>query len=422
MPSRITPIVALSLFAAVVLAGCRQDAPPPKPLDYAAELPPGQKALRKLEPANYPDFAAMNTDRAALVRAVDHSLTYLAHPSSRQFFPYLDITHERAVRSLQELRALAASPGAVDWNREVRARFDVYQSVGAPKADGAGYTGQVLFTGYFTPIYDASLTRTGPYQWPLYKRPRDLVTDNVGEGVYRRAGNAPAGGGPVPVEAGRYPTRAEIERGNLLAGQELVWLKTRWEAYVITVQGSARLRLTDGRIYEVGFAGTNGHDYASPGEQMIRDGVIAKPQLTLAGLRAYFEQHPEQMDRYLWVNPRMIFFTERPGGPYGSLNVPVTPGASIATDKAVFPRALPAYVVTTVRMFSPLHRNVTPSQAFGGEPTERVSFRGLMIDQDTGGAIRSAGRCDLYMGVGPEAEQAAGGQLFPGQLYYLVAK
>jgi len=412
------PRILIAASLALTLFGCRQESKPPaKALDYARELPPGELALRKIPPDMYPDFSVMQTDRAALVRSIDHSLTYLQAPSSKRFFPYADITHDRAVATLQALRQLAASPTA-DWNDEIRRRFDVYQSVGAPTPDplagpapSPGYSGEVLFTGYFTPIYNASLTRTGPYQWPVYKRPADLMSDESGEAVYRRApgsATAPAGGGGAiaPVADNRYWTRAEIERDGKLRGQELVWLTSRWEAYVVTVQGSARLKLTDGRTYEIGFAGTNGHPYVSPGRQMLADGVIRRDQLSLKGLGQYFAEHPEQMDRYLWLNPRTTFFTERPGGPYGKLNVPVTAMATLATDKEVYPRAMPAFLVTRI-----------PS-AGGGDR----AFSGLVLDQDSGGAIRSAGRADIYMGIGPQAEQLAGRQLHPGKLYYLAVR
>ena len=87
-------------------------------------------------------------------------------------------------------------------------------------------------------------------------------------------------------------TRAgNIETGHKLAGDELVWLKSRWEAYVVTIQGSARLRLADtGQIYEIGFAGTNGYAYTSPGRQMVADGVITEDQLSLRGLDGVFQQ------------------------------------------------------------------------------------------------------------------------------------
>lgn len=414
--SRRFAFAVLALAGLITAAGCKQTPPPPKTLDYSRELPPGQLALRKIPPSMYPSFRVEPADRPGLVRAIDQSLVYLAAPSSRRFFPYLDITHDRAVATLKALREIASSPTA-DFDAQIRQRFDVYQSIGAPQGDeliepapAAGYSGQVLFTGYFTPIYNASLTRTGPYQWPIYKRPADLVSDESGEAVYRRAdagqtqtsvGNTPI----APVAANRYWTRAEIEQGGKLAGQELVWLASRWEAYVVTVQGSARLKLTDGRTLEIGFAGTNGHPYVSPGRKMLADGVISRDQLSLKGLGQYFAENPQAMDRYLLLNPRTTFFTERPGGPFGKLNVPVTPFATLATDKEVYPRAMPAFLVTSV------------PAGTGSRP-----YSGFMLDQDTGGAIRSAGRADIYMGIGPQAEQIAGRQLFPGKLYYIAVK
>ncbi len=378
------------------MAGCRhQKKPPAQAIDFSRELPPGQLALRKLSPGEYPDFSIMQTRLDDLARSIDNSLVYLHAPSSRQFYPYLDITHPRAVATLEALKQLVAQArrGGAQWAVEIPRLFEVYQSIGAPNPDNTAYTGQVLFTGYFTPIYDASLTQQGPYQYPLYKRPADL---------------GPPGTTQPAEQEQKYLTRAQIvAHPSPLAGQELVWLKSRWEAYVITVQGSARLKLRDGRIYEVGYAGNNGYDYTSPGRQMLADGVISKDQLNLKGLAAYFQAHPQDMDKYLSLNQRYIFFTERPGGPFGSLNVPVTPMATIATDKSVYPRALPAWLDVPI-----------PTSELGNPQP----YHGLMLDQDTGGAIRAAGRCDIYMGVGPGAEQIAGHQLHAGRLYYLALK
>ncbi len=388
----------LLLLCTLPLGGCRPKQPAAK-IDYAQPLPAGQVALRKLSPAEYPDFSSAGADPAALRSSIDNSLAYLQTPSSRAFFPYLDITHDRAVATLRALRELVddgAGDRHVSFASAVRQQFDVYGSAGAPDANGAP-TGKVLFTGYFTPIYDASLTNDGVYRWPLYKRPADLMSDPANpESAARRT----ADGQTVP-----YYTRQQIESGQV-AGQELVWLSSRWEAYVITVQGSARLRLHDGRIDEVGYAGSNGLPYTSPGQRMVADGVIRKQDLSLKSLRSYFQSHPGDMDRYLWLNQRTVFFTERPGGPFGSLNVPVTPMASIATDKGVYPRAMPAFLMVRVP----------------GVSGETRDYRGIMLDQDTGGAIRAAGRCDIYMGVGPQAERLAGHQLHAGKLYYLALK
>lgn len=391
-----------------LLAGCRtQPVAGEKKIDYTAALPEGELALRKIGPDQYPNFAAalasMNIDE--LRRAVDHSLEYFSRAGSARGYPYLDIPRDRAEASLRAFKAVIDRlPQSSEFNAVIARTFDVYQSIGAPNPDGIGYSNRVLFTGYFTPTYDASPARGGPYQWPLYKRPADLVADVTGEHEGRRATD----GSMAP-----YFSRQQIESG-ALAGGELVWLTSRWNAYVITVQGSGRLRLPDGRIYEVGYSGTNGFDYASPGAQMVADGLIPREQLSFRALKEYFDAHPDAMDKYLWLNQRTVFFTERPGGPYGSLNVPVTRFASIATDKHVYPAGMVAFLSVPIPAGA-------PSPGGASVPNTRP-FDGFLLDQDRGGAIRSAGRCDIYMGIGQRAEETSGYQLNPGSLYYLAVK
>jgi membrane-bound lytic murein transglycosylase A len=401
----------LTVSLAVYLAGCQPAAKPvapPAAIDFRAPLPEGMVALRKIGPEEYPDFSAEAINPVALSASIDNSLKYLSAKSSQDYFPYLDISHERAIATLQRLRAICDEVQSSGWdpakfNRLIRDDFDVYKSYGAPALDGASFTDRVLFTGYCTPIYDASFTQIGEYQWPLYKLPADLDRDPMTGDVH---GRKTPDGQLVP-----YYTRHDIEVGGKLAGDELVYLKTRWEAYVVTIQGSARLRMQDtGKIFEVGFAGTNGYPYTSPGMQMVKDGVISQDQLSLRGLTAFFASHPEMEDKYLSIDERDVFFMERPGGPFGKLNVPVTRLATIATDKAqhdIYPRAMPAFVKTAIP--DPSGTDVHP-------------FSGFLLDQDTGGAIRASGRCDIYMGIGPSAESMAGAELQEGELYYLAIK
>ncbi len=407
MSIRMDRALVASLFASLLLAivapGCKKN----KPLNYGQELPPGQMALRKISPDEYPDFSKCTWNLGMLPRSIDASLLYMSKPSSKQYYPYLDITHDRAVASLRAMRELVNQAGGMDRaaagpfiDKQIRENFEVYKSIGAPNPDGPGYTDRVLFTGYCTPDREASLTRTGPFQYPLHKRPADLVSDQTtGETVGRKLPD----GTIAP-----YWTRAEIETQNKLAGNELVWLKSRWEAYIVTVQGSARLKLTDGRIMEIGYAGHNGYEYTSPGKQMVAEGAITKDQLSLKGMTAYFAAHPEAMDKYLSANKRTVFFMDRPGGPFGKLNVPVTTFATIATDKEVYPRAMPAFLDVPVPV--------------SGDSEKKFLFNGFMMDQDAGGAIRAAGRCDIYMGIGNEAEAKAGHQYNEGALYYVALK
>lgn len=383
------------------VSACQKKAETPAAINWEKELAPGQMALRKIPIGEYPNFAPAfaSGNLRGVAQSIDNSLSYLSRASSKNHYPYLDITHDRAVATLVALKQIIDARGnsPADRNRIIHEDFEVYRSVGGWDGARGGFNNRVLFTGYFTPIYDASLTRSEEYAYPLYKRPTDLVSDTSGNVQGRRLTD----GQIVP-----FYTRQQITTQNVLAGQELVWLKSKWEAYVITVQGSARLRLRDGQVMEVGYAGNNGYEYTSPGMKMVEDGVIRREELNVKRLGQLIEGDPQLADKYLSMNQRYVFFAPSSGGPYGSINVPVTPMASLATDKQVYPRAMPAFLNTTV-----------PGTTGTPQP-----FKAFMLDQDTGGAIRAAGRADIYMGVGPDAERLAGYQLHEGELYYLAVK
>lgn len=395
--------LAGSAVAAAFLASCKSAPPesvpnPPAAKNYSQPLPEGQLALEKIvDPRDYPDFADGLADRDSLLRAIDESLAYYKKPSSKKYFPYLDITHERAMKSLAAFRTLvtAAATGE-ELNREIVSRFDVYRSVGCDNA------GTVLFTGYCEPIYRGSLTPTAEYRFPLYKLPPDVVKDEEGKPLGKRTAF-----GLVP-----YDTREAIETGRVLEGRglELVWLRDRLEAYIVHVQGSARILLPDGKELKVGYAGKTDRPYRSIGQALVDDGHIRADDLSLTAIKSHFAKHPEDMEHYLFLNESYVFFQESKDGPFGSLGAKVTPLRTIATDKGVFPRGAIAFADT-------MKPNLSEVGAI-----EKRPFRSFVLDQDTGGAIRSAGRCDLFMGTGPDAERLAGHTRSEGKLYYLFLK
>jgi membrane-bound lytic murein transglycosylase A len=322
-----------------------------------------------------------------------YSLEYLSKPSSEQYFPYLDISHARAVSSVEAfIDVVHTAQSGAEFDAMIKDRFDIYMSRGYDEQ------GTVLFTGYYRPIFDARTEPDSEFRYPLYKRPADLVL-NEGTMTYGRAGG------------GEYLTRSDIEHGALEGkGLELVWLRDRFEAYIVTVQGSARLRMRDGSYFDIGYHGDNGHEYGSVGQWLVTQGQIQPNKLSLQGLIAYFQQNPQMLDEALAVNDRYVFFTPREGGPYGALNVPVTPFRSIATDNDVYPRAGVAFLQTQV-----------PGRSGDGS-IQQYQFEGFAMDQDTGGAIRAAGRCDIFMGTGPEVGELAGRTFAEGRLYYIFLK
>lgn len=390
MSRRLAQAICLAgLTSSFLLAGCSK----PKPTieqergDFSKPLPPGALALRKItDPALYPDFSRDHYNRAALIEAIDRSISYLRKPSSQQFFPYGEISHAQALTSLERFRDLLASGASMEQiNAAIRQDFDVYESVGYDD------NGSVYFTGYYCPIFDGRRQRTGEFRYPLYRLPSDLRKDALGRVI------------------GTYFTRREIEQSGMLAGQEIAWLKDPFEAYVVTVQGSAKLRLEDGRLLELGYAGNNGHEYTSVGKILVEEGLIGRDELSLQSMIAYFREHPQDVQKYCWQNERYVFFQELPGGPFGSIGVAVSPFRSIATDKEVFPRACLAFVDTEV-----------PRLQDGR--IRYAEFASFVLDHDTGGAIRAAGRCDIFMGVGEQAEALAGRTGAAGKLYYVFLK
>ena len=382
------------LLLATVFAGCRSQQKAKTPYDNP--LLPGQSALRKItDPYEIPDFTMACVDLAELRTAIDNSLNYLGKPSSQQFFPVGEITHTLAVDSLNAFTELLDSRlTARELNEAIRAKFDVYMSVGCDN------NGTVLFTGYYTPIFDGAMARTERFQYPLYTMPEDLVKGPDGETLGQRG---------VEGQLMLYPSRALIEDSQMLAGTELAWLSDPFEVYIAHVQGSAKIRKPDGELITVGYAANNGYEYKSVSKELVNDGRISSDQLSLSAMIDYFKRNKELVDTYVRRNPRFVFFRIQNGPPRGSLNEPVIPFRSIATDKSIFPRGCLTFISTIL------------PRAAGGTVSNQF-YSGFALDQDTGGAIRAPGRCDVYMGQGDSAGKIAGQTYQEGKLYYLFLK
>lgn len=332
-------------------------------------------------------------DRAALLQAIENSLDYLETPkaiAAYQDYPVAGITRDRVRRSLLRFRELILNTRTpAELETAVRREFAFYQSVGNDNQ------GTVAFTGYFTPVYEASRTPNAEFRYPLYRRPKDLEQ------------------WPSP-----HPTRMEIEgkdgllgSESPLAGSELVWLRDRLEAFLVHVQGSATLRLRDGSTMTVGYAGKTEHPYTSIGKELIDDGKLPREGMSLPVLIDYFRSFPKELSEYLWRNHSFVFFRETGGAPpTGTLNVPVVPERSIATDKSLMPPGALALIRTRIPYFN----------AAGALETPFVNR--YVLDHDTGSAIQGPGRVDIFMGIGKPAGDRAGVIDWTGELYYLLLK
>ncbi|OBQ36365.1 MAG: murein transglycosylase [Anabaena sp. MDT14b] len=332
-------------------------------------------------------------DKQALLTSIDNSLRYLATSravTAYQNYPIKEITLNRVQRSLVRFRQLVvSSQSAAELQAAVRREFVFYQSVGN---DGKG---TVKFTAYYEPVYTASRVRTSVYKYPLYRLPPDFQK------------------WPKP-----HPKRIDLEGKNGLLGDksrlrglEILWFRNRLDAYMVHIQGSAQIRLTNGRRTSVGFAGGTDYAWTSIGRELAKDGKMPLSGLTMPKLITYFRQHPKELSNYLPRWERFVFFAETNGTPAtGSILVPVTAERSIATDKSLMPPGALALII-----------NSFPYPTNGGKLESRLVNR-FVLDQDTGSAIKGPGRVDYFMGSGQLAGDRAGISGGNGLLFYLLLK
>ncbi|MEI6330135.1 MAG: MltA domain-containing protein [Pseudanabaena sp. ELA645] len=326
----------------------------------------------------------LESDRPNLLKAIDNSIQYIQTPTAERRYPVAGISRDLMERSLVRFRRLVqVSRTAKDLQQAVNREFDLYQSVGR---DG---NGAVQFTGYYEAVYKASRTRTKEFQYPLYRLPADFDE-------WRSP----------------HPTRAMLEGSQQMSGLEIVWLSDRFQAFLVHIQGSARFELPDGKILTVGYAGKTDQPYRSVGAELVRDGKMRLEDVTLQTMIEYFQKNPQDLVTYLNRNPSFVFFRETNGNPAtGSLGLPVSAERSIATDKKILPSGGIALIRTEIPFENP--------------ETGKLELRPIqrfVLDQDTGGAIRGAGRVDIFMGTGDRAKQRAGLIKGDGELYYLVLK
>jgi membrane-bound lytic murein transglycosylase A len=144
---------------------------------------------------------------------------------------------------------------------------------------------------------------------------------------------------------------------------------------------------------------------------LIDKGAIRQEDMSMQAIRAYLKAHPDQMQRIFDYNPSYVFFITRENGPFGYLNVRLTAGRSLATDRRLFPPAALALVQTE-----------KPVVDLEGKIERWIPFTRFVLNQDTGGAIRGAARADIFWGNGAYAEIAAGHLQHPGQFYFFILR
>jgi membrane-bound lytic murein transglycosylase A len=210
-----------------------------------------------------------------------------------------------------------------------------------------------------------------------------------------------------------YHSRRELEDKTLLAGKSKViaWVDNRIDLFFLEIQGSGKIALDTGTTINVLYHAKNGRPYRSIGKLLIHQGKIPPSQISMQRIKAYLKSHPEEADDILNHNQSYVFFRQAKEGPFGCYGTLITPGRSLALQKHIFPPAAIVFIDTR-----------KPLLDQSGHIHRWAKLSRLVLNQDTGGAIRGPGRADIYWGSGPYAEVAAGHMKHVGRLFFLVLK
>ncbi len=388
-PGRLLSFLPILAAVALGLAACEEE--PPKPV-----LSPDNLYLTEV------DYDALPGWRADSVLQVG---------------PALKRSCERLLRGDAD-RTITAGPletSAAQWRPACQAALDGIES-GAeetfrraiethftPFAAAAGEDPDGLITGYFEAELRGAAAPDAQYAYPIYARPDDHIIADLGIFDPDLKGQRAVG----RVQEGRfvpYPARADLERTHLPGrGLELFWARDPIDVFLLQVQGSGRVVLPDGTVARIGFDGHNGRPYKSVGRVLIDRGDLQAHEASCNGIRGWIEKNPERANELLWENPRFVFFRELEGdGPIGAEGLPLTPGRSLAVDRAHIAMGTLIWLDTT-----------WPSAP--DRPLQR-----LMVAQDTGGAIKGPVRGDFFWGFGAEALAEAGKMKSTGRYYLLL--
>ncbi|WP_279059761.1 MltA domain-containing protein [Bilophila wadsworthia] len=260
---------------------------------------------------------------------------------------------------------------------------------------------EVKFTGYYSPVMQASRTRKPGYEYPIYRLPEELAPDlawclpthSCPEDAFLQ----------VIKPEDPYYSRADIDLDGALKSRnlEMAWLEHPVETYDLMLEGSGILAFDDGTQQAALFAGLNGHSGQSMAGYLIRSGELPRNKASMKGIRQWWDNHPQKRRAFLNASSGYVFFRFGAEHPKGTAGCELTPWVSMAVD----PRVLPLGGIVSYAL-----------------PGQRQGIRrGLGFAHDTGGAIRLR-RIDIYTGEGEDAHRQAMTIYNQGQVWLLLAK
>jgi membrane-bound lytic murein transglycosylase A len=181
------------------------------------------------------------------------------------------------------------------------------------------------------------------------------------------------------------------------------------DVFFAQIQGSTRVKLSDGSVLRLNYIASNGQKYYPVGRELIDRGIIARQDMSMDRIRQWMDANPAEGKELRDKNRSYVFFEKTPLAPntqiVGAQGVPLTPLRSVAVDKSLHIYGTPIWIDANLPLESE-------------EPS--TPFRRLVIAQDTGSAIVGPARADIFFGAGSQVEHVAGRLKDHGEFVMLV--
>lgn len=278
-----------------------------------------------------------------------------------------------------------------EFRNFIQEHFTPYQVSCQGSAEGK-------FTSYYESSLNASLTKHGPYQHPVYGKPFDLIEFNP----HDFDASAPSKRYVGRVENQKlvpYYTRQQIDSQPINA-PVILWADSKIDINIMQIQGSAVATLDDGRKVRVGYADNNGHPFKGIGSILLSKGLLKPGEASMSHIKKWLQNNPDKADEIYHENDRFIFHrllnTE---GPLGAHGVPLHAGRSLAVDRSYIPLGSLLWLDTTGPDKEPLQK--------------------LVVAQDIGSAIKGCVRGDYFWGSGADEVLEKAGKMNSKGRYYI---
>jgi membrane-bound lytic murein transglycosylase A len=308
--------VSVALFFGLMglsLAGC---------MPYI-KAPPREKAMQRISSFAYPAFSD-DLDYESLAYSISQSLAYLQKIPPDRIFVFGEDRFDTAdmIRSLEVFQEyIQNNPSGSELGDFIRSNYRIYRAAGR---DGRG---EVLYTGYYEPHLQGCLHKSPECRFPIYARPNDLITIDLSPFAEKYEGEQIIGRYTDETVVPYYD-RKEIDNDGALEdkAEVIAWVKDSVDIFFLQIQGSGKVYLDNGQVINVHYHTTNGRPYRSIGKLLIDEEKIPADQMSMQKIRAYLQEHPEEVETVLNYNPSYVFFKTEPDGPLGNINVKLTPG------------------------------------------------------------------------------------------------